>query len=157
MKKFKFRLQRVLDYRNLLKKEKERVLARRAAELHDAQERLTQILTAQDEALWPDRMELTMAELALTGDYKRYLQDLLVRQRLIVLQAAEAVEAARQAYVEQAIETKTLENVKERRFRDFKEDERRGERRELDRFTVTRYRFKSKLSGKGEHSGGANG
>jgi flagellar protein FliJ len=157
MKKFKFRLQRVLEYRNLLKKEKERELALRNAELHEAQERLERIVAAQDSTAVPDRSEMTMAELMLTGEYLRYLQDALVNQRLLVHQAAEAVEAARDAYIEKAIEAESLEGVKDRRLNEFKEESRRQDRKEMDKLTVQRYRFKSKLVGKGEESGGNNG
>jgi flagellar protein FliJ len=157
MKKFKFRLQRVLEYRNVLKKEKERELALRNAELHEAQERLERIVAAQDSTAVPDRPEMSMAELMLTGEYLRYLQDALVNQRLLVHQAAEAVEAARDAYIEKAIEAESLEGVKDRRFSEFKEESGRQERREMDKLTVQRYRFKSKLVGKREESGGTNG
>ena len=148
MKKFLFRLQRVLEFRNLVKKEKERELARRHMELHEAQARLDQIIEAQEHALMPQQ-HITIAELNLIGDYRKYLQEALIKQRLLVIEATEAVEKAREAYIEKALEAETLEGVKERRQAEFKDECRKEERKSLDKLTVQRHRFKSKFQGQG--------
>lgn len=142
MKRFKFRLQRVLEYRNSVKKEKERELAVRNAELHAAEDRLKQIVEAHDSVpLVGD--EMSMAELMMRGDYLRYLQESLIMQRLLVHEAAEAVDAAREAYVEKAIEAESLESLKKKRFSEYKEERKRVEKKELDELTVQRHRFKA--------------
>lgn len=157
MKKFKFRLERVLDYRNSLKKEKERELAMRNAELHAAEEHLHQIMAWQEAVKVPSKKKMSMAELMLAGDYLRYLQEALISQRLLVLEAANAVEAARDAYIEKAIEAESLETLKKRRFAEYSEEKRRREKKELDTLTVQRYRFKSGGTDEGQNNGEDNG
>ena len=141
MKKFKFRLQRVLDYRNSVKKEKERELAQRNAELHAAEERRNSIMEEQDNVSLPMEGEITMAELQLTKDYQAYLHESLIYQRLLVLEAAGAVEAARDAYIEKAIEAETLETLRKKKVEEHKTERRREERKQLNDLTVQRHRF----------------
>ncbi|MCB0322900.1 MAG: flagellar export protein FliJ [Bdellovibrionales bacterium] len=142
MKKFKFRLQRVLDYRNSVKKDKERELALKNALLHAAEHRLEEIIDEQDGVELPTNGEMTMAELQLTREYQQYLQDALVEQRLTVLEAASAVEAARDAYIEKAIEAETLETLRKKKQLEHRDERRREERKELNDLTVQRHRFK---------------
>ncbi len=141
MKKFSFRLQRVLDYRTSLKKERERELAVKNAELHAAEERKNFILEAQDGVVVPSEGEITMADLQLTKDYQEHLQESLVNQRLLVLEAAGAVELARDAYIEKAVEAETLETLKKKKLDEHQTERRREERKELNNLTVVRHRF----------------
>ena len=142
MKKFNFRLQRVLDYRNSLKKEKERELALRNSELREAEERLQTILAAQDAVPPEDEHEMIMAELGLKCDYLYYLQESLVNQRDLVAEAAHAVDLAREAYIEKAVESETLETLKKKKKEEYTTERRRSERKEADKMTVQRFRFK---------------
>jgi len=142
MKRFKFRLQRVLDFKTTLKKESERELARRNGELHSAERRAEEILEEQDKAKLESQGTVTAAELLLHGNYQARLREVLIEQRLMVLQAARAVEDARDAYLEKAIETETLENVKEQRHTEHKEEAQREVRKEVDEMVVQRYRFR---------------
>jgi len=141
MKKFKFRLQRVLEYRHTLTKDKERELAMRNGELHDAESGLEMILDAQDRDGGVAAGVMTMAELALRGEYYEALQQSLIRQREIVEDAVRAVDAAREAYRKQVVEEETLETLKERKLGEHQELARRAERKELDNLVVQRHRF----------------
>lgn len=138
MKKFVFRLQRVLDYRHSEKKERERELQLKNAELFSAEARLGQILAAQDNMLPPAEEIMTMAELSLDGNYRQALQTSLVNQRVLVKEAEMAVDKAREAYVEKAIETKTLDTLKAKKKDDWNVERRRDERRMLDKLTTIR-------------------
>lgn len=142
MKKFRFRLQRVLDYRISLRKDKERELALKNAELRNAEDRLVAIINEQDRNGLPENGEVTLAELQLTREYQQYLQESLIEQRLLVLEATSAVEAARDAYIEKAIEAETLETLKKKKIAEHKDEARREERKELNDLTVQRHRFK---------------
>ncbi|MFN8388998.1 MAG: flagellar export protein FliJ [Bdellovibrionota bacterium] len=150
MKKFKFRLQRVLEYRHQLTKEKERLLALRNAELREAEDTLQMILSEQDRSTGFEEGILSMAELSLMGDYQQALQSALVKQRLLVLQATDAVDEAREAYREKAIEEESLEKLRERKVDEFKEERRKNERKELDSLVVQRHRFTKHDAGSGE-------
>jgi flagellar FliJ protein len=142
VKKFKFRLQRVLDYRTSVKKESERELALKNAELHAAEERRESIISEQDGVSLPTEGEITMAELQLTREYQAYLHESLINQRLLVLEASGAVEAARDAYIAKAIEAETLESLKKKKVQAHSDERRREERKELNDLTVQRHRFK---------------
>jgi len=140
MKRFKFRLQRVLDFKTTEKRETERELAQRNHELHSAEIRLEAIRKAQDLARL--EAETTAAELILHGSYQARLREALVEQRLMVLDAARAVEEARDAYTAKAIETETLENVKDRRQTEHKEELEREKRKVVDQIVVQRHRLR---------------
>lgn len=141
MKKFKFRLQRVLEYRHTLTKDKERELAMRNGELHEAEGGLEMILDAQDRDGGVAAGVMSMAELALRGEYYEALQQSLVRQREVVEQAVQAVDAAREAYRVKAIEEETLETLKDKKLAEHHELARKDERKQLDSLVVQRHRF----------------
>lgn len=83
----------------------------------------------------------TMAELQARGEYYDALQQALIRERDNVLAAAEAVEQARLAYVEKAIEEETLEKLKEKKREQHTEELHRAERKELDSLVTQRFRL----------------
>ena len=131
MKKFRFRLEQVLNFRKVEKKDRERELAFRNMELHTREQRLGAILDAQDKSNVPGG-PLTMAEFALHSRYHEALRRALERQRELVQEAIKAVEIARDAYLEKAIETKTLETLKDHRRDEHREEARREDRKEID-------------------------
>lgn len=141
MKRFTFRLQRVLDYRETLKKEKERELALKNHELSTAEQSVQRILEEQNSSDGIAEGVKTMAEVGLVGDYLRGLQRALENQRVRVKEAQIAVEAARDAYVEKATDVKTLDTVKGKRHEEFLEEKARREKRTTDDIVVQRFRF----------------
>ena len=141
MKRFTFRLQRVLDYRETLKKEKERELALKNHELSSAEQSVQRILEEQNTSDGIAEGVKTMAEVGLVGDYLRGLQRALENQRVRVKEAQLAVEAARDAYIEKATDVKTLDTVKGKRHEEFLEEKARREKRTTDDIVVQRFRF----------------
>ena len=141
MKRFRFRLQTVLNYRRSLKKEEERNLARRNNELHDAESRLESIIEAQDAGASAAESCETMAELMLAGEYQQVLRTELDEQRKLVKEAAEAVDEAREAYVEKAVDAEMLETLRRRRTEEHAYEMRRKERKAVDEHVVQRHRF----------------
>ena len=145
MKRFRFRLQRVLDYRNVVKREHELELIRKNSELHENEERLANIIAAQDAAtLGETERVTTMAELGLETIYQEALQEALEQQRLLVIQAQQAVEQARDAYIEKAIESETLETLRRKRVDEHREEVRHDEKKTQDKLVVMRHRLTKK-------------
>lgn len=140
MKRFRYRLERVLDFREAEKKEKERELAFKNAELHSAEARLDRIVEAQDKAGLPDSGEITMADVLVQREFQQGLRVLLEEQRQLILQAAEAVDQARNAYLEKAVEAETLVAHKEKKFEEHREERRRSERKSADELTIMRFK-----------------
>jgi flagellar export protein FliJ len=73
-----------------------------------------------------------------------------------VIEATSAVEDARDAYIEKAIEAEILDTLKGRRKDEHKDEVRLDEQKELDEIAVSRHRFKSKGSN-GGNEGEDNG
>ncbi|MCB0358144.1 MAG: flagellar export protein FliJ [Bdellovibrionales bacterium] len=141
MKRFKFRLQKVLDYREAQKREQAHELARRNGQLSELEQRLEAILEAQDHCEDAVGQVVSMSELSLGLDYRSRLQHELERQHELIQEAVQAVEAARDAYIERVKETESLEVVKRRRKEEFHTEKKRRERKELNDLVVSRHRF----------------
>ncbi len=141
MKRFHFRLQRVLDFRSSVKKEQGQVLSKANATLFEEEKTLTHILTEQEAAQPPTNKVMAMAELSLQAKYQEYLQEALIEQRLLVLEAASAVDAAREAYIEKAREEEALEILKKKRKERHRLEELKRERKKIDEIVVQRHRF----------------
>ena len=132
----------MLEYRHQLTKEKERELMLRNAQLHEAEDGVRMIEDEQNNAKpIGEGGTLTMAELKQRGEYYQALQTALVNQRLMVIEAAHAVDLAREAYQEKAIEEETLVTLKEHKLEEYKEEKHRDDRKELNNLVVQRYRF----------------
>lgn len=147
MKKFNFRLERVLEHRNTVKKEKAGELAEKNRDLFDAEKKVEEIITAQDSVDQPVEELISMAEVALSGQYQEALREALINQRLVVLEARDAVEAARQAYVEKAVEAEVLETLRQKKLDEHKLEGKRSERKQTDRMVVMRHKGKKPAAG----------
>jgi flagellar FliJ protein len=141
MKRFRYRLERVLEYRQDEKDERKRELAEKNRSLHEREERLSGIEQAQQTSAPPEGGVLTMAELSHLKEYHASLQKALIEQRVLVLDAAEAVDEARKAFVEKSVEVKTLDELKDRKKEEWKDEKRREEKKELDELVVQRHRL----------------
>lgn len=142
MKKFKFRLDRILKYNTSLKKEKERQLMQERAKLNEA-ESTRQMIEEEQARMDQCGVETTsMAELMLRGEYLDALQTLLETQRALVEKANEAVEVARQAYIAQSREEKSLLMMKDKKKADYNEEKIRHDRVTMDSINTMRHRFR---------------
>ncbi len=140
MKKFKYRLERVLEFRESERKDREIALAIKNAELQTAEQRRDQIIELQDKATLPEGGELSMAELTLQREFQMGLRFLLEEQRQLILQAAAAVDLARDAYLEKAVEAETLQTHKDKKKLEYSEEKKRAERKAQDELTVQRFK-----------------
>ena len=141
MKKFNFRLQRVLDFRHSEKKECEQELAQRNYELQTAESTLEYFIEEQDRTLTVAEEPLTMGELLLADDYRARLKEAIESQRLLILDAAKQVDKAREAYVSKAVETEALETLKSRKSEEHEIEQKRKERKDVNEIVIQRHRF----------------
>ena len=102
MKRFNFRLNKVLDYRQTLKKESERELAKKNIRLKELEGELEGIIEAQNQAQVNTKPAMTMAEFSLVESYQELMQEKLVETRELVKKADQEVEEARTDYIEKA-------------------------------------------------------
>ena len=138
MKKFAFRLQKVLDVhklhereklgmlgkeQNLLEMEKMKLeLFRRETETHIDSVRAEQ---GQPFKIWSQN---------LNQSYSRRIRGIVEYQQGQVVRQHQAVENARTHYIEARRDTKKIEQIKEKRFDDWKKDFDREETNMLDEF-----------------------
>ncbi len=141
MANFRFRLKEVLHYRRVLEREQGRELARKNFLLQEAEGQAQELLSEIDRSPAVAETVMRMADIALSGDYQQALREALIEQRLLVLEAAAAVDAAREMYVERAKDAEVLETLRERQYEKFKVEESRRERKRVDEVVVQRHRF----------------
>jgi flagellar protein FliJ len=138
MKRFKFRLEKVLQYRTLIKDEKLRELMLRNYELKQAEAELEEL----EEAFLRNELEqqkiLRAEDLFLRGAYALRLKDRIVAQRLAIIEADKKVQEAMEAYVEASKDQKALAMLKERKRNEYLEwvDKELG--KDLDEISVQR-------------------
>lgn len=136
MKRFRFRLQRVLDLRVQIRDEARQELVRCNAERDHQVYVLAQL---QDEFLQLGLVEGGMysaSDLTRLAAYAERLTAAIDRQKLSVAEAIKAAEAALERYVELSKAAKTLEMLKDKRLQEFQAQELREEGAVLDELAL---------------------
>lgn len=118
MKKFKFRLERVLRYRRAIRDEKLRDLMLKNAKLKESEDRLA---TLEDEMRRnsPESGIVPVESLYMRGLYAARLKDEIINQRLVIVQCESEVQEALAAYVEASKDVKTLTTLKDKRRTEY--------------------------------------
>ena len=138
MKKFRYRLERILHYRLLVKAEKLRELTIRNQELHEARERLS----ALEQEILMERGNLegvtTIEKLMLAGNYIERLRLLIIKQHDVILEAEKKVELALAAYIQAAKDSESLVKHKTNKRQEYVEYVEKETQKFLDELTVQR-------------------
>ena len=138
MKRFRYRLERVLEYRKLVKDEKMRELLFRNQRLNEDNERLRELQIAE----LLNRIEadavLTAAEVQLFANYGIRLKAAITGQKEVVRKSEEAVAQATDEYVEAAKDEKSLVTHKERKQEAYKEYVQQEEDKFVDELNIQR-------------------
>lgn len=138
MKKFKFRLERVLHYRRLLKDEKKRELTRRLSLFNEAAQKLEMLEEAQlQNALESERI-LQVELVVLRGLYGARLKAEIAAQKELLLKLEADVDEARAEYIEASRELEVLEKLKARKREEYIHEMDLQEGKVLDEFAVQR-------------------
>jgi flagellar FliJ protein len=131
MKKFKFRLEKIKEFREDQAKEAKQELARRNATLANAENILMQLITERERSKLSSDSILTAAELSLLGEYEGLIQSLIQDQRKVVEDAEKQVEIARLDLLEKAKSEKALSLLRDKRFEDYTEELKRQDKKEI--------------------------
>ena len=145
MKKFCFRLERVLQYRELVKRDRKRELAAKTNQLLMEQERLTDLGRAW-EANEVASGFVTVEMLQLVERYSMWLKAEVERQIKVVEEATKQVEEARNAYIEAAKESEALQTLKSKKYEEYLENYYKEEGKFLDEISVQRAKL-NKIAG----------
>jgi len=143
MKKFRFRLERVLHYRQLMRDEKKRELMLRNVALQEAEGRLAALEKAERDNELEQGTVMTVERVLLSGLYAQRLQAEILAQRGVIEEAREAVRIAMEAYVEAGRDAKSLELLKEQKLQEFTEYVQKEDEKFLDELAVTRRKRRS--------------
>jgi flagellar export protein FliJ len=136
MKKFKFRLERVLAYRGAQKDEKKRELLLKNKRVGDIQAELNQLesLVLENKI---DASDVFLSQfIHLSGDYALRLRTEIAEQKIKLEKALEEAKEALQSYLEASREEKKLVTLKERRLKEYKTMCQNEEAKQLDELNI---------------------
>jgi flagellar protein FliJ len=138
MKKFSFRLERILQYKAQVEEQKRRDLNARIEELAE-QNRILQQLTLKRESYRKRYSELFNGHVDVDGlkATRRYLDKIhreLVLQAKKVVDCEKKVEKAKVILLEAMRDRKKFENLKERKFKAYIKESNLAEQKMLDEF-----------------------
>jgi flagellar export protein FliJ len=138
VKKFKFRLEQVLRYRESLKSERRRELLEANRVLQDAEERVGVLLRAVGSYGIAEGAQCSVADLELRARFReRAAQDLAAQRELVARRRHEAQEAI-DRYIEASKEANALDALKKKRSQEYLERIQRLEQAADDEATVQR-------------------
>lgn len=136
MAKFKFRLEKVKQYRELIKKEAERDLRDKRQQADQAEETL-QLLGQEKNRIKVDTDEiLTAGELQVLASYEEFLLELLKNQKQVVVDTQEAVERARDIFINKAKDERALSLLKDKKYEEYLEEEGRREKKMMSEVAI---------------------
>lgn len=138
MKRFKFRLQRILDIREQIRDEARQELGRRNAVLAHEQSVLRGLEAELLRLNAGENGIVTASELLLTGAYAQRIQKLIEQQALKVEEARKAVVEAQERYIQANKDAKALEMLKEKRKAEYDHEVLKEEINQLDEIATQR-------------------
>lgn len=138
MKKFRFRLEKVLKFRDGVREEKKRILMTCNARLTEAREYLEALEQAARAIDVDDKKVISAEQLLIRGNYGQRLKESIDMQRLEIIQREEQAARALEDYLEAAKEARALEMLRERKRQAYTELVFKEEEKFLDELTVQR-------------------
>jgi flagellar FliJ protein len=121
MKKFKFRLEKILQYRDSLKQERLRELQLANEKLRAAEVRLEELKTEFENNHYSDGQILQVEEVYIRSAYSERLKQEISRQHTHIDECKADVEQARNIYIEASREAEVLVKLKDKKQEAFNE------------------------------------
>ena len=146
---FKFKMQKVLEYREQLEEEAKVRLADAQARYRQASERLDELREEFSRASQQarDNMLMNSGECWLHEQYLKGLKADVTAQAMQTRLLAQATEEARKMVAERAIERKMLDKLKERQKKQYVQEENQRERHFNDEIATLRHKAPSVKAG----------
>jgi flagellar FliJ protein len=139
MKRFKFRLQRVLDVRAQIRDEARQELVRRN---NERDHELSVLRYLEQEYLnnaLVDGGTYSASDLLAKGVYSERLEIAIEHQQVVVQQAIAKAEEALDVYIEASKEAKAIEMLREKKLEEFKEEVLKEEAAVLDEIALQKF------------------
>lgn len=138
MKKFKFRLAKVLEHRATLTAEFRRELMFKNRELQEAEEKLGELLESVAGNTLASDTQMSSDLVELAGMYTQRLKREIDAQRFAIVDAREAVEVAQNDYIEAKKEERVLVTLEERQRAEYMAIVAKHEQSALDELVTQR-------------------
>lgn len=136
-KKFKFRLAQVLQFRNLARDEKKRILADKNRSLRSAEDRLQELETACANCQSTEGLQAN-STFEIESLFLLRIIDEIEKQKVVIEDLVTEVNLARQDYLEVHKEVEMLEKLKERQQTEYHDHINQEEAKFLDELAVQR-------------------
>ena len=137
-KKFRFRLEKVLQYRQTIQSERKKELMIANNELLEEQERLARLETSLMQNEMAARKPMAVAEVSLFSQYSTRLRKEIEHQKVYVEAAEVKAEEARKVYVEAAKDAESLEKLKDKKREEYRDYLEKEHEKFLDELTIQR-------------------
>lgn len=137
-KKFKFRLERVREYKATIKQDKKRVLSIKNAAFREAEDQLALLIKRQRENEVRGNENNAAMLLRLAQMYAMRLKSEIVEQGLVVEKTRQEAELALQEYIQASKELEMLDTLKKKQEARYMEQVQKAEEDFLDELTVQR-------------------
>ncbi len=147
MKKFKFKLQVVLDKRQKELEDKQLEMAKVQARLKEQECELERLICSQNqtrenlENMLSQNQSIDFMSIKVHQDYIEKLSDDIRMQHKIIADTEQELEAKQLEVIEALKGTKTLEKLKEKQFKEFIAEFEFLQQKELEDVTQARFRF----------------
>ena len=138
MKRFTFRLQRILDIREQIRDEARQELGRRNAILAQEQSILAGLEAELNRLTGASDGIVTAGELLLTNAYALRVQKLIEQQAVKVEEARQAVIQAQERYIQANKDARALEMLKEKKRAEYDQEVLKEEINQLDEVAMQR-------------------
>jgi flagellar FliJ protein len=136
MKRFKFRLEKLLEYRRNIKEDRKRELLLKNHQLREAEDKLAALERARDETRAGGRGVMGAELFLLTDAYRTRIMAEIEQQRIVIEDCRKAAQEAQAKYVEAAREEKALSLLREKRLREYQEYVQKEDEKFLDELST---------------------
>lgn len=136
MRRFRFRLQRVMELREQIRDEARQELVRKNTERDHQLSVLTNLEREFERVTLKEGGTYSASELVALGVYRERLKEAIDNQRVVVAEAVRQAEAALERYIEVSKEAKAIELLREKKLQEFKEQVLREEGALLDELAI---------------------
>lgn len=136
MKKFKFRLERVLEYREVVKRERLRELMLGHLKLREEQDRLEGLEQAQLGNKLEEGATFSEKEVYLNGLFATRMKEQIIEQRDLLVKTEEELDRRRAVYIEASKEAEALLTLKKRKLEEYSQYVNKEDEKTLDELAV---------------------
>jgi flagellar FliJ protein len=138
MKRFRFRLQRILQLREQIRDEARQELVLKNAERDHQISVLTHLEQEFERIGLSEGGTYSANDLVAIGDYGERLTNAIDKQKVVVAEAVRAAQVAQERYIEASKEARAMEMLRDKKLEEFKEQVQREEGALLDEIAIQR-------------------